>query len=251
MTGKAILALSPSQLSDWLANEEQYFIKKMLGQRMAQTKPMAVGSAFDCYVKAEILGGGREYFQTAFVKSVEPELREQAFTDGATVFLDYKLSGAFDALMEHIKKPVCEERVIGEIEGVPINCVVDLVDEGFILDWKVNGFYSSGRLVRGGKVWRDGNVTLPDPYERCLIESSPWQNQLETYALLHGREDAWVDQICYPGPRVAQLRYKITDCAKLKAAYKALWAKVTRWNETGQFLDDWDRQRMLELVSRG
>lgn len=248
------VVLSPSQLTMWLRSEEDYYIRYFLKEREAQTPAMAVGSAFDSFVKAELLakdGEDKKKLFATFIRSVEPQCYEEAVGAGAAVFMAYIHSGAFDALKRDLRGHTvrCEERVVTTIGGIKLNCVADLFTDTVVHDWKVNGYYSSGRPEQGYlRMWKDGNNKATDQRFEIMDDRSipPWNIQLRTYALVHKAEQIWVDQIIYPGPRVAQYRYMVGENRVLEL-YGRLMEAWDRWKKTGVFLTDKSRQDALDL----
>lgn len=251
------VVLSPSQLTMWLKSEEEYYIRYFLKEREPQTPAMAVGSAFDSFVKAELLAKDsveKKALFANYIRSVEPQCYEQAVGAGAAVFMNYIHSGAFDALKNDLRGHTirCEERQVVEIQGIKLNCVADLFTDTVVHDWKVNGYYSSGRPEKGYlRMWKDGNNKATDQRSdgfEIMDDKSipPWNIQLRTYALVHKAEQVWVDQIIYPGPRVAQYRYNVGENNVLEL-YGRLMEAWDRWKKTGVFLTDKSRQDALDL----
>ena len=90
-------------------------------------------------------------FGTIFESQVEPQNRDFALTAGKRVFKAYKLCGAYDDLLDLLRKsieqPRFEFKVDGLIEGVPFTGKPDcrfVLDRGqgrisCVYDWKVRG----------------------------------------------------------------------------------------------------------------
>ena len=248
--------LSPSQLSMWLSSEEEYYIRYFLGQKTPQTPAMAVGSAFDSFIKADLLASSdseRKALFGTYIRSVEPQCYEEAVGAGAAVYMAYKTSGAYDALKRELlgRTFVCEERTIVEVGGIKLNCVADLrVDGELVHDWKVNGYYSQGRPLKGYKrMWKDGvdKADIDLGSMECVPNGSDWTNQMLTYALIHQAKEVWVDQIIYPGPRVAQYRWLVGE-NKILDLYGKLMEAWERYFKTGVFLTEKARQDALDLL---
>lgn len=151
--------LSYSSLSSFEKNGEEFFIKYLAetrAPRIPQERPASVGSAFDARVKASfheaLYGKGADpkyTFEALFEAQVEAHNRDWALEAGLYVFEAYKLSGAYDTLLELLKKsiepPRMEFDVKGDILGVPFLAKPDLryVLPGpvkVVHDFKVNGF---------------------------------------------------------------------------------------------------------------
>lgn len=258
------VVLSPSQLSLWLEDEEAYYKRYVHKVRGVQLKVMSVGSAFDSYVKAKLLHGGDNearaaYFEKQFTTSVEPQNRDWARNAGADCFIKYLDSGAFDCLNRELYGKVvrCEERQIVEVDGVHLNCVADLFVEGDIVhDWKVNGYLSTGKPGKGYKrMWKDGVDKSKEEHDeswctgRHKVDSS-WYIQLETYALIHNAKEIWLDQLIFPGPRIAQYRWHVDCELGVIQQYRELQDRWKQFRETGQFLKDMDRQKALDAANK-
>jgi len=211
--------LSPSSLACWDKDREEFYIRYLAESRpprMPQTQAMAVGSAFDAFVKGwicEFLGGENKW-EMIFESSVEPQNRDIAIVDGRIVFDAYRELGLLADLVimldmsftEPRVEMILRESVSGEIGGVPILGKPDLMlsvetSDGVIpvvLDWKVNGFYSSASPKRGYYCMRPSGsmhkdcvpmlvngifINVAEGFE--TIDSS-WADQLATYLWLDG-----------------------------------------------------------------
>lgn len=126
--------------------------------RQPQTKPMAVGAAFDAYVKSyiadNIFGGLRGFaWEELFEAQVEEHNRDWAREAGDFVFSEYRKSGAMADLMLELGKATYEPKLESIIEepvkingedivlhGRPDLWFVTGGDNHIILDWKVNGY---------------------------------------------------------------------------------------------------------------
>jgi hypothetical protein len=153
--------LSPSSLGLWESDREAFYLK-----HLAETKPpktlqmnyMAIGSAFDAYVKSALhealFGKGADpafELDALFTSQVDDYNRDESAEAGHYAFECYKLSGAYDDLLHDLEKsefaPKFEFRLEKTIDGVPLTGFPDcryIHESGahVILDWKVNGFYS-------------------------------------------------------------------------------------------------------------
>ncbi len=153
--------LSPSSLSLWESDREEFYLKHLATTRvprLPQKDYMAVGSAFDAYVKsnlhAALFGEGADpefEFDTIFTEQVEEQNRDFCCKAGAYVYECYKRSGAYSDLLSELEKsqsdPQFEFRLDKEVEGVPLMGKPDcryIHESGahIILDWKVTGYCS-------------------------------------------------------------------------------------------------------------
>lgn len=161
--------LSPTSLSMFYGNREQfylYYLSEAKPARDPQTEPMAVGSAFDAYVKSwlveKLLGPRPEFeFTTIFEQQVESHNRDAALMAGREVFETYKAVGALADLMLDLQGCIGQPRFESSIQA-PISCSLAIGDVPFlgkpdiyfitklgarvIFDWKVNGYYSNGNV---------------------------------------------------------------------------------------------------------
>jgi len=173
-------SLSYSSLTLWENSPEEFYVRYLAehpAPRLPQEPPMAVGSAFDAYVKAAsnyILYGTavspQFEFSAIFESQVEPQNRDFALGAGKHVFKAYKLCGAFDDLIkllrQSVEPPRFEFKVDGTIAGAPFTGKPDcrfMLDFGSglihcILDWKVRGYCSkyAASPSKGYMLCRDG-----------------------------------------------------------------------------------------------
>ncbi len=135
--------LSPSSKSRWFENRSGFYLKYLVTNRLPrepQAEFMGVGSGFDARVKSEIMQRcygkpmmkGTQYdLETLFEAQVEPHNRDMAWEVSDHVWNAYVTSGALDDLWGSIEKspcaPLMEDRVQGEIAGVPLLGLPDLI----------------------------------------------------------------------------------------------------------------------------
>lgn len=214
--------LSPTSIGLFYSDRDAFFFQYMCDprpKRDPQTNAMAVGSAFDAFVKSYLykllVGKGNPAFEfeTIFEAQVEPHNRDEARAAGQLVFDEYKKHGALADLMLDLNGCVGEPKFETTIEGivehqigaVPLLGKPDIffvTKEGarIIFDWKVNGYYSN---------WppspKAGYVSiLPgrDMHKDCMLQNikgfrcnigkpmemvdASWANQCSIYAWLLG-----------------------------------------------------------------
>lgn len=215
--------LSPTSLDLYNKNPKEFYLTYLSDvrpPRIPQTAPMAVGSAFDAYIKnhlhKSVFGVNDPQFEidTIFEKQVEPQNRDEGKRAGMYLFLEYKKSGAIADLLldltQSITPPQFEFEVHRTIDGVPFMGKPDLGfthKEGcrIILDWKVNGYYSNSapspvpgflRLRQGGSLLPGHKSVIPMPYKGVRINvgttldivKPDWANQLSIYSWCLGSE---------------------------------------------------------------
>lgn len=178
--------LSPSAIALYERSPEEY-LHRYLGPnkppRDPQTQPMAIGSAFDAYVKAYLYerfvnkGDAKYAFQAMFESQVEPQWRDWALKEGSFVFRYYQKTGSMaDLILElqnHVAEPKFETDILGTVDGrrqimafaagavrnrdiqaalkhPPVSLLgkpdmyfIAQTGDRIILDWKVNGYCSN------------------------------------------------------------------------------------------------------------
>lgn len=178
--------LSPTSLALFYGSREKFYLDYLCEERLPrdpQTAPMAVGSAFDAYVKSflheRLIADGNPKFQfeTIFEQQVEAHNRDQARKAGLEVFDAYSKHGALADILidleETVGKPQFETSIEGYIDAVSVKIgavpflgkpdIFFITKEGarVIFDWKVNGYYSKSPIS-------------PKPgYIRCLPSRDP------------------------------------------------------------------------------
>ena len=212
--------LSPTSVSKFYSDREEFYLSYMADNRpprLPQTQPMAIGSAFDAFVKnylVMMLHGKvdpRFEIEAIFEEQVEEHNRDWAFENGEHCFNLYKESGALADLMielEHaLEEPKFEFTVEGRvahediIDGIPLLGKPDvffITKQGnrVILDWKVNG-YCSKRPTSPKKGYlkvRGGPKDAGQPHKDCQMMSV---NGMEIN-IGHTLEDVstdWADQL--------------------------------------------------------
>jgi hypothetical protein len=209
--------LSPSALKTWETDRREYYIR-YLGPKIAnvpQTPPMAIGSAFDAYIKGELLNrfsgscSGCKSTEELLSTSVDSNLLPIARVDGKIVFEDYIRSGALDRLLRLADKIRGHTLMLDGDKIITVNVETKastplrlrgkidyriIGDLGSaILDWKVNGYYSKAS-PKPGYVWSSKTGlphkdTLPTLTEHgishvsCPIDAEH-QTQLDTYRIV-------------------------------------------------------------------
>lgn len=176
-------AISPSAFMLWEKDPREYTLRHLVPlrpDREPQPEPASVGSAFDAYVKYQMIKDffGRvppEYeFSTLFESQVEQHNWDMALRAGKHVFKDYVSTGAYVDLMELMEgaqsAPRFEFSETAELTydgktlflmGKPDCQFINRYGIHVILDWKVKGYCSkygaspckNYRLCRDGRGW--------------------------------------------------------------------------------------------------
>lgn len=201
---KCPVYLSPTGIAKWLEGPEVYYKEYLADDRPPrepQTKPMAIGSAFDAYVKShlhEILFGKNNdpkfTLDAIFEAQVEPHLRDWARGHGEYCFAQYKQAGALADLMLELEMaqgtPRFEFDIMGAIhgfrEGVTLpagtdgtltSCVlmgkpdVHFINKhgaSIVLDFKVNGYCSKASPMPGYLRLRSAGRTDLGSHKDCV-----------------------------------------------------------------------------------
>lgn len=152
--------LSPTSLHLWERDREEFYRKYLADTKrphIAQSNAMAVGSAFDAFVKCELHkalfgndGGGEYDLETLMEAQVDADCLPFAYRAGQHTFDRYKICGAYDELLEDLQTsdspPKFEFTLMDEIGGVPLigkpDCWYTRNDIQVVLDWKVMGYCS-------------------------------------------------------------------------------------------------------------
>lgn len=220
--------ISPTSLKKFYDDRDAFYVDYLSDRnpaRAPQTVPMAVGSAFDAYVKSflveRLVGKDPEFeFNTIFEAQVEPQNRDAALVDGKTVFDAYTKQGALADLLIDLQGCVGRPRFETKIEGfvssvtqaigdIPLLGKPDIffiTKKGaqVIFDWKVNGFYSNtghspkpgyvrirttdknnGNSHRDAHIMAHNGMMISITHPLCSVEKD-WAAQLAIYAWLLG-----------------------------------------------------------------
>lgn len=173
--------ISPSSLALFYQDPELHYCRYISPHKppdYPQTQPMAVGSAFDAYVKnflhERLFGVGKDpkfAFEALFEAQVEPHQRDWARPHGLYCFEQYKSAGCLTDLLTELQhaqgEPRFEFDLLGAVEGEreaveKTLCKVPFLGKpdchyhnnrggSVIVDFKVNGYCSpSGQSPKPG-----------------------------------------------------------------------------------------------------
>lgn len=165
--------ISPSALAKFEKDRENFYLSycaEPRPEREPQSQPASVGSAFDAYVKSQLMSDifGQPCFDELFEKQVEPQNRDFAVVAGRHVMENYVACGSYEALLDLLEdaaeEPQFEFDADIALDGIPIAGKPDcrFVHRGgahIVLDWKVNGYCSQKGATSpspGYMICRDG-----------------------------------------------------------------------------------------------
>ena len=222
--------LSPTCIEKYTKNKTEFYFQYLCPNRpprIPQTIPMALGAAFDAFVKSflheAIFGKGKDPkfdLKTLFEAQVETQNRDIAWKDGQSVFNEYKRQGALADIMLELSKAVGEPRfelavsgvVNGYREGIttsregvmllgkPDLFFINSMGAHVVLDWKVNGFYSDwGASPHKGYVkirndLKNPNGSHKDAY--LMMQDGIMINVAEYFELI---QEDWARQLAIYG----------------------------------------------------
>jgi len=185
--------LSPSSLATFYSSPDRYYAEKILGEpRMPQTEAMAVGSAFDCFIKCHI--AEREGFSgwnldKMLDTSIDTGLLDRSIGRGKRALLAYLDSRAWYTIKDKLADCIMEKGYNKTVGGVPLYGYPDLVyyDNGrpVVLDWKVNGYMSTRKTYAKTTHMGHGKTCVVDRdgwlYNKIPAARLYWGDQLMTY----------------------------------------------------------------------
>lgn len=161
---RQIKYISPSSFFSFTRNPKAHYIRHLSDQgigREPQTIHMAMGSAFDAFIKAQITNdlqvANRFDLKSLFEAQVDPEFRSELWPKASFLLEEYKSCGAYGVLVEDMGlaqlEPKFEFDVVAEILGVPIFGKPDAFYKNkngtpVVLDWKVNSFLSGNNMAK-------------------------------------------------------------------------------------------------------
>lgn len=164
--------ISPSALAKFEKDPSDFYLTycaEPRPKRELQSKPASVGSAFDAYVKSQLMAElfGQPCFRDLFETQVERQHRDFAIKAGRHVMESYVACGAYQNLIDLLKdsseEPQFEFDADIKLGNIPIvgkpDCrFIHKNGAHIILDWKVNGYCgkSSTSPSKGYMLCRDG-----------------------------------------------------------------------------------------------
>lgn len=270
--------MSYSSFAAYEKDREEFYLKYLSDNRpphVPQERPAAVGSAFDAFVKSDLyhlLYGSNDpkyKLESLFEAQVESHNRDFAYEAGLHVFECYRISGAYDRLVDLLKQsevnPRFEFDVRAEIVGVPFlgkpDCYFKVNGHAIVHDFKVNGYCSKSATSpnKGYKICTDGYVDVkqsqshntshkqfvPQTVDGLVIDtgcledcSEAWADQLSLYSWslgvpIRSQYILSIDQIvAKPITEGKPLLRVASFCARVRPSYQDLLAK--------RFADAWE-----------
>jgi hypothetical protein len=248
-TKRQLKYLSYSSFKLFERNPEEFYKRYLANNRPPrepQNAPMAVGSAFDAFVKADL----HKLFcdpdpafekKTLFEAQVEKQCRAEAWDAGEEVYAMYRKCGAWDQLLEDMDgcvNPRFEANITGEISVPRLDGAITILGKPdvqyiskhgvrVVHDFKVNGYYSNTppsprqgyiRLMPG----RDMHKSVMPKMHRGFringqapmhIHCEDWAEQLSMYAWTLG-EPVGADYILTIDQIVCNRKTKVHRVAK-------------------------------------
>jgi len=151
--------LSPTSIKLFKEDREQFYLRYLAEQRLPkepQTIQMAIGSAFDAFVKSYLHSCYHDpdpVYENLFEKQVEPQNRDIARRLGESIFEEYRRAGCLADLIIEMDKAVGPPRFEFEIKadvigpsgqavpllGKPDVFFISSKGARVVYDWKVNG----------------------------------------------------------------------------------------------------------------
>lgn len=190
--------ISPSSLSRFYRDPVDFYLHYVSPNRAPrepQTKPMAVGQAFDTWIKDwlavrfDVVSAGKS---SPFDDAPDGWTVDEVMADGKIIFDQYQVAGCLRSLCKLIEKVggriIMEDAVNGVVPstGIPVLGKPDLMlynqDAGLLvtLDYKVNGFYSQAS-PKPGYQWVVDGWTNEMPHSRGNMSTHKdyWPEQLK------------------------------------------------------------------------
>lgn len=220
--------LSPSGIGTYEKSTTEYYLRYLADNkppRDPQTQPMAIGSAFDAYVKnylhVRLFGKDNDprFGLDALLESqVEPQWRDWGRQNGLYVFEQYKQSGALGDLFSDLSlaqsSPRFEFELKGAVHGFREGAELDIAgvtllgkpdvhyinQDGchVILDFKVNGFMSAASPAQGYIRMRSAGMTNHGAHKHC----QPMRHNgmlINIACYLEQTDESWARQLAIYG----------------------------------------------------
>ena len=255
--------LSPSCIGSYFRNWDDWYDRYILRMPSSpQTPAMGLGSAFDAFVKwgiVERLGKDKCIFpynslEECYEDQVAKHLDIESIAK--TIYEDYTDRGMMrrifkrrrDGKLVHAKM---ESLTLADVKlsdgssvtvgGYPDAILTYENGERYILDWKINGFFSKKRVGIGkGCVFVCGNCTGREKVGRVTdFSSTAWNTQLTIYSMCEGVDNAIIHQAAFG----ENMEWEESDGEDKK--------RTPRWAEfVGSVEDKKDTMDKIEIVAK-
>lgn len=215
---RQIQYISPSALSKWAESRDDFYKNYLCATRTArppQESYMAVGSAFDAFVKSGIYDAvhgdgaskGTQFDRDGlFEAQVEPHCRDSVGPMAEHLFDEYIKSGAYAHLLADVVgspyEPEMEFTVKGIVNGIPLLGKPDLryiTKSGIhvIADFKVNGSMSAtgASPIQGYKVCWDSYASRTHGKSHAKYEAYDFRGLEINKNYLNEFCTYWADQL--------------------------------------------------------
>jgi hypothetical protein len=222
---RTVKKISPTSLHLWETDREQFYLRYLSDahpEREPQSGAMAVGSAFDAFVKCALHhhifgndGNGVYDLKELFNKQVQnEELRVWAWDAGKYAFDCYRTWGFYDSLLSELllseEDPRFEFELTGMIGDVPTTGKPDLWykrNVHVVYDWKVNN-YCSTRGASPKKLYKaccdcwGSDRGKPTRGFKDGLKPHPKYKEIDHFGHLIGDhwlesvDTTWADQLC-------------------------------------------------------
>jgi len=277
--------LSPSSIKQYHDSIEEFFLRYVVRvPRALQSKPMALGSAFDACIKAyfeswgDAWGYKKECHNTLYDKNfeamVEPHNRDWAYDRGKIVFNMYRQSGALNYITSDAEPGSLRtlDTVEKIVDGVPLLGKPDLlwISRAYgckiVDDWKCNGacsihnksptpgfidMYPSRSMHKACQLVNGVNV---------LDIHKDYELQLVIYSFLTDAEIVGINQLVFGASapdifgdlRVALHRHRISLKLKMKVLLMmhTVWTCISDYKVGGPF-GSITASRCEQLIKQG
>lgn len=268
--------LSPTSLNIFETDPEAFYNNYVLKKpRPPQTEPMAVGGAFDAFVKNYVnnhFNPNDSIFEELFNAQVSEHNRDIAYKAGEECFNFYKYSGSLDKIVSIMDEPPIMDGRFNLINNqTPIYGIPDflfthtssLKKKKIVFDLKVSGYYSQASPSRGHLEHKDAVLGIFGDIYYDMSHSfeqnkRQWATQLHTYGLLFDSPDSLVmiDQIYRSRSgelKLAKYRSYLSDPFKqeVEERYHNAWNMIKKGHyfPNLSFEDSQGKCRILEMLS--
>ena len=274
--------LSPSCIGSYFRDWDGWYDRYILRMPSEPQSPaMGLGSAFDAFVKwgiVERLGKGRcEFPYDSLEECYEDQVAKHLDIEAVAkeIYDDYVDKGMMrrlfnrrrDGKLVHAKMECLtladvklSDGTVVTIGGYPDAILTYENGKRYILDWKINGYFSKRRVGIGkGAVFVCGNCTGREKIKRKTdFSDTAWNTQLTIYSICEDVDNAIIHQAAFAESKALssdELPSKaVLDNKPLsedKTTNKNVIDRTARWAEfEGSVEDKTDTMNKIEIVSK-